>query len=228
MSLIDDLKGASSSERAKSSERYFKTGKGQYGEGDLFIGVTVPECRKIAKKHFNLNLEEVAKHLSSDIHEERLVALLILVEKYKKQDKKEIVDFYLRNIRYVNNWDLVDLSAHKILGDYLLDKDKKILYEMAKSHNLWEKRIAIVSTFAFIAKSRFEESLKIIETLMNDKHDLIHKACGWVLREIGKKNLRTLEMFLAMHYKKMPRTMLRYSIEKFHADRRKKYLEGEI
>jgi 3-methyladenine DNA glycosylase AlkD len=160
-----------------------------------------------------------------------LIALLILDNKFKKADelkKKEIFNFYLKNTRNINNWDLVDLSAPNIIGNYLLDKDKKILYKLAKSLHLWEKRIAIISTFAFIRKNQFSDSLKIAELLLADKHDLIHKAVGWMLREIGKRDIKILENFLRQNYKKMPRTMLRYAIEKFSKKLRKDYLNGEI
>lgn len=227
--LEHSLHSYGSPERAHGSQRFFKTGPGQYGEGDIFIGTRVPECRLVAKQFKDLSLGELQTHLASGIHEVRLTALLILVEKYKaKTERETIVRFYLDNLRYVNNWDLVDLSADKILGSYLADKEKSILYKLAQSKNLWERRVAIVATLYFIRKGMFEPTLKIAELLMNDNHDLIHKACGWMLREIGKKNNKYLETFLQMHYKKMPRTMLRYSIERFPPERRKKYLEGTL
>lgn len=228
MNLHDELNKYASTERALSSQRFFKTGKGEYGEGDVFIGLTVPQIRSVAKQFAHLHLDEIKDHLHSKVHEERLAALIILVNQYKKGHKKEIADFYLRNTTQINNWDLVDLSASTILGDYLIDKDKTLLYNLAKSNNLWERRIATISTLAFIRKGKFDEAFKIVEILMNDKHDLIHKARGWMLREIGKKNERYLETFLAMHYTKMPRTMLRYAIERFSKERRKMYLEGKI
>ncbi len=222
------LHSYATSERARVSQRFFKTGPGEYGEGDVFIGVTVPQCRTIAKQFKHLTLNDIESHLASPIHEERLVALLVLIEKYKKEDKKAIVDFYLRNVNRVNNWDLVDLSADKLVGDYLQDKDSSILYRLARSNHLWSRRVAIVSTFAFIKKKKFEQTLKLVELLMQDEHDLIQKACGWMLREIGKRNEKYLDTFLAMHYSKMPRTMLRYAIERFPETRRKAYLEGTI
>jgi 3-methyladenine DNA glycosylase AlkD len=227
MNLSNELKKHASDERAQVSQRFFKTGKGQYGEGDLFIGLTVPQTRSIAKQFLHLSLEEIKNHLCSKVHEERLAALMILVEQYRKTHREEIIAFYLSNAKYVNNWDLVDSSA-EILGDYLLNKGTRILDKLAQSSNLWERRIAIVSTFAFIKKSRFDETFKIVELLINDKHDLIHKACGWMLREVGKRNEKYLETFLMMHYKKMPRTMLRYAIERFPMARRKAYLKGTI
>ena len=214
--------------KAKLLARYFKTGKGEYGEGDIFLGLTVPESRKIAKQFSSISLNELKYHLQSKFHEERLIALLILVDKYQKTKSKEIVDFYLSNTKSINNWDLVDLTSHKILGNYLLDKDKSILFKLTNSENIWERRIAIISTFAFISQNNFKDSLKIAEILINDKHDLIHKAVGWMLREIGKRNQPVLENFLKQKYKKMPRTMLRYAIEKFPEAIRKKYLKGEI
>jgi len=227
--LKEDLLKLGNSEKAKILSRFFKTGKGEYGDGDVFLGIKVPEQRKVAKKYLNLSLEDIQKLLSSEVHEHRLTSLFILIDKYKKSDdKKEIFDFYLKNTKKINNWDLVDLSAGNVLGNYLLEKDKSILYELAKSDNLWEKRIAIISTFAFIRDNKFEDTLKISELLLNDKHDLIHKAVGWMLREIGKRDQEVEEGFLKKYYKKMPRTMLRYSIEKFDEDKRKGYLNGEI
>tara|TARA_Y100000310_G_C20519534_1_gene732954 strand:+ start:266 stop:946 length:681 start_codon:yes stop_codon:yes gene_type:complete len=225
MGLKEELQALGDEERANLLQRFFKTGPGEYGEGDKFLGVVVPETRKVAKKYLNLDFNEIEELLQSGIHEVRLAALLILVERYKKTKDKEIVDFYLKNTKYINNWDLVDLTAHKILGDYLLDRDKEILYSLAESSNLWERRISIISTFAFIDEGRFEDSLKISEILLNDEHDLIHKAVGWVLREIGKKDLEVEEEFLRKYHKEMPRTMLRYSIEKFSEEKRKFYMK---
>jgi len=225
--IKEDLEKAGSSEKVKIYSRFFKTGKGQYGEGDVFLGLTVPEQRTIAKKYSDLQLMDLEKLLASKIHEHRLTALLVLVEKYKRSDnknKKEIIDFYLKNTKHINNWDLVDMSAHNILGDYLLEKDKIILYKLAKSQNLWERRIAIISTFEFIRNNKFEDTLKLSEILLKDKHDLIQKAVGWMLRELGKKDQRAEEEFLKKHYKRMPRTMLRYAIERFSENKRKFYL----
>jgi 3-methyladenine DNA glycosylase AlkD len=212
-------------EKARKLAGYFKTGEGEYADGDVFLGIIVPEQRKVAKK-YDLSLDEMQKLLSSNIHEYRLTALFILVDKYKKADeklKKEIVDFYLKNTKNINNWDLVDLSAPNILGDFLLNKNRKVLYKLAKGH-LWEKRIAILATFAFIRKNDFSDSLRIAEILLKDKHDLIHKAVGWMLREIGKRDLKAEEKFLKKHYRHMPRTMLRYAIEKFPEKKREFYL----
>ncbi|MDD5332085.1 MAG: DNA alkylation repair protein [Candidatus Nanoarchaeia archaeon] len=224
--LKKDLENLKDLDKAKLLSGFFKTGKGQYGEGDIFLGIKVPDQRKLAKKYSDLNLKDVQKLLESKIHEERLVALLILIIKYKKsENKKEIFDFYLKNTKNINNWDLVDLSAPNIVGDYLTDKNRKILYDLAKSNHLWEKRIAIVSTASFIRKNDFKDTIKISEMLIDDKHDLIHKAVGWMLREVGKRNQDTLENFLKIQYKKMPRTMLRYSIEKFDEEKRQSYLK---
>ena len=222
--LKSELEQLSNPSKAKIQSSFFKTSKGQYSEGDIFLGVTVPETRKIANKYLNLQLTEIQQLLSSKIHDHRLIGLLILVENYKKTKDEKIPKFYLQNLKQVNNWDLVDLSADKILGQYLLDKDKSILYKLAQSNNLWERRVAIISTFQFIKNNQFEDTLKISEILLNDKHDLIHKAVGWMLRELGKRNQELEEQFLKKHYKTMPRTMLRYAIEKFDGEKRKQYL----
>lgn len=251
-SLIKDLRKLADKEKAVILARFFKTGKGQYGEGDIFLGITVPAQREVAKKYKDLTLSEVEGLLKSKIHEYRLTGLLILVEKFKntssrhsrsfvesdstqddreslgekanEKTRKKIVDFYLKNTKYINNWDLVDLSANHILGTYLLDKDASILKKLAASKNLWKRRIAIIATFAFIYKNEFKETLEISRLLVSDPHDLIQKAVGWMLREIGKKNQEVEEAFLKQHYKKMPRTMLRYAIERFDERKRKVYL----
>ncbi len=219
-------------QKARDLQRFFKTGKGEYGEGDIFLGITVPEQRKIVQEFKDLNFNEIQELLDSQIHEKRLIGLLILIEKFKKADektRKDIFDFYLDCAKRnrINNWDLVDLSAPTIVGKHLFDKDREILYELTKG-NLWEKRIAILGSFEFIRQKQFEDNLKISEILLNDEHDLIHKAIGWMLREIGKKDIKVLEEFLKKYYNKMPRTMLRYAIEKFPEEKRKKYLNGEI
>lgn len=214
--------------KAKILSKFFKTGKGEYGEGDIFLGITVPEQRQVAKKYSDLKLEELQKLLSSRIHEHRLTSLLILVNKYQKSaeiERRKIFSFYLKNSRNINNWDLVDLSADKILGTYLLERDRSILYQLAKSTNLWKRRIAIISTFAFIKNNQFKDTLKISRLLLKDNHDLIHKAVGWMLREVGKRNQKQEEEFLMKYYQKMPRTMLRYAIEKFKEKKRKFYLK---
>jgi len=223
-----DLNTLASPERAKIISRFFKTGKGDYGEGDVFLGITVPEQRRIARTYSGMALEGLQKLLSSPVHEHRLTALLILVARYQKanaEGKKEVYAFYLENIKHINNWDLVDLTAEKILGDYLLDKDKSPLYRLVRSKNLWERRMAILTTYRFIKNDHFEDTFHISEILMHDKHDLIHKAVGWMLREVGKRNQDAEEQFLLKYYKKMPRTMLRYAIERFEEKRRSFYLK---
>jgi len=227
--LRKELRNKASLKKAKTLQGFFKTGVGQYGEGDIFLGVTVPDSRKIAVKYKELSFPEVAGLLKSKIHEERLTALLILVHNFKEggeSEKERIFNFYVKNTRFVNNWDLVDLSADKIVGAYLLDrKDKGILYKLANSENLWERRIAIVATFNFIKNGETKDTLKISKLLLGDGHDLIHKAVGWMLREIGKRSLEDEERFLRKHYKKMPRTMLRYAIERFSEEKRRIYLK---
>jgi 3-methyladenine DNA glycosylase AlkD len=231
-SLKKELQNKKNPEKAKLLQRFFKTGKGQYGEGDIFLGLMVPQQRQVVKKFCDeIELKDLQELLNSKIHEERLISLLILVDKYKKAEKeknekikKEIFDFYLKNTKNINNWDLVDLSSPNIIGSYLLDKNKDILYKLANSEHLWEKRIAIISTAQFIRNNQFQDTIKISEILLNDKHDLIHKAVGWMLREVGKRDKQTLENFLKKHYKTMPRTMLRYSIEKFSKEEREKWM----
>jgi len=228
-SLLDELKNIADPEKAKNLQWFFKTGKGEYGEGDQFLGITVPKLRGISKKYQNLDLNDLQKLLESKIHEHRLSALMILRFKYENKNadeksKNEIVHFYLLNTKKINNWDLVDLSCHYILGNWLLDKDRKVLYKLARSKNLWERRISIISTFAFIHNNQYIDTLKISKILIDDKHDLIHKAVGWALREIGKKDKETEIRFLNKYYKNMPRTMLRYAIEKFNDKEKKLYM----
>lgn len=232
-SLKKDLRKFERPEKAKFLKRLFKTGKGEYAEGDFFLGLMTDEIRGVAKKYLNLSFSDLAKLLSSKIHEERVVALMILSRRFDKAnslEKKEIYDFYLNNLDGVNNWDLVDGSAANIIGRYLFESksSKEFLFDFARSNNLWKRRIAIMSTFFYIKQNDFGDALKIAEILLNDKHDLIHKAVGWMLREIGNRNLVVEENFLKTHYKKMPRTMLRYAIEKFPEGTRKKYLESKI
>ena len=225
------LKQLANKEKAEVLQRFFKTGPGEYGEGDVFIGVKVPDLRKVAKDFQDIATEDVIVLLESAIHEERLLALLILVRKYVKGNetaKKRIYRLYLKKTKFINNWDLVDVTAHHIVGDYLMDKNKAPLYRLAKSEDLWERRIAILATFYFIKHGKYEETLKIAKILLTDEEDLIHKAVGWMLREIGKRDMIFEEMFLKQHYKEMPRTMLRYAIEKFPEPKRQKYLKGKI
>lgn len=227
LDLEKDFQRERNPAKAKILAGFFKTGEGEYGEGDKFLGVVVPKQRKTAGKYKDLKLVDLQKLLNSKIHEYRLTALFILVSKFEKVDedgKKEIVDFYLGNTRNINNWDLVDLSAPNILGEYLLVREKGVLYKLAESKNLWERRIAILSTFRFLKNNQFENTLKISEILLSDKHDLIHKAVGWMLREVGKRDIKVLEEFLARNVKKMPRTTLRYAIEKFPEEKRQLYL----
>jgi 3-methyladenine DNA glycosylase AlkD len=217
--------------KAVGLQRFFKTGPGEYGEGDIFHGIMVPVQRSIAKKYIGLALSDIKELLYSDHHEERLIALLILVEQYKKgsaQSQEDIFTFYHLHRKRINNWDLIDLTADRISGSYLMDKDKTLLYKLAVSKNFWERRIAVMSTFHFIKNRQFDDALSIAQILLNDEHDLIHKAVGWMLREIGKRDLNTEESFLKKYYKKMPRTMLRYAIEKFPEQKRLAYLKGTI
>ncbi len=292
LSLRKQLKSKSNPKRAKLLQGFFKTGKGEYAEGDVFLGLTSAQIKEVAYRHKDISIRDIEKLLKSKIHEERAAALRILIyqfqsvmrshnikdarqnnammhhsiklwrndaviyhsalndrqkiERDKQERAREIFNFYLKNTRYINNWDLVDLSASKIVGEYLnrcettnscestnrfkstnAYESTNTLYRLAESKNLWEKRIAIISTFAFIRQNQFEDTLKISKILLNDKHDLIHKAVGWMLREIGKRNLAQEEKFLKKHYKTMPRTMLRYAIEKFPEKKRKMYLLGK-
>ncbi|MBI2044418.1 DNA alkylation repair protein, partial [Candidatus Pacearchaeota archaeon] len=229
--LIKDLQNAKNLKQAKILQRFFKTGEGEYGEGDIFLGIKVPKQREIAKKYLGLNIKGIEMLLKSKVHEYRLTGLLILVEKFKKSDERsrgDIFNFYIKNTERVNNWDLVDLSSPNIVGEFLLDKDKKILYNLVESSNLWKKRMAIISTFTFVRKNKFQDTFRISQILLNDSHDLIHKAVGWMLREIGKRDQEALESFLKRNYKAMPRTMLRYAIERFPEDLRKDYLGGRV
>jgi 3-methyladenine DNA glycosylase AlkD len=228
--LRKELKKAANKEKAQNLQKYFKTGEGEYGYGDVFLGIAVPECRALAIKYTNLTFDELIELLKSEIHEERLVSLLILVNEFEEQEmlQRRIYEFYIKNTKFINNWDLVDLSAPKIVGAYLIDKPKAVLYKLVKSANLWERRIAILSTFTFIKHGEFEDALAIAEILVEDQNDLIQKALGWMLREVGNKDLNTEEEFLKLHYENMGRTALRYAIEKFPEKTRKKYLAGTI
>lgn len=227
-----DLRALGSPEKAKASAWFFKTGPGQYGEGDVFIGVTVPEIRKVAKRYMKLPVDQVEALLHSPEHEFRLAALVIWVQQFSKGNeatRRVIYQFYLANTRWVNNWDLVDLSCWEIVGSYLEPLDRSLLDQLAASDNLWERRIAIVSTAWFIRLGQPEDTLRIADILIADEHDLIHKATGWMLREVGKRCSReVLEAWLLPRYRTMPRTMLRYAIEKFEPEVRKAYLKGEI
>ena len=225
------LKSLGNKEKAKKHQRFFKTWPGEYGEGDIFVGVTVPELRKLAKEYKTITLKEVKQLLHSSIHEERLLSLFMLIHRYSKGDeseKKRIYELYLKDTKFINNWDLVDSSAGQIVGAFLFNKSKKPLYDLVKSDNLWERRISIISTFYFIKHNQFSDTIKISKILLPDKEDLIHKAVGWMLREVGKRDMSIEENFLKKHYKNMPRTILRYAIEKFPESKRQRYLKGKI
>jgi 3-methyladenine DNA glycosylase AlkD len=225
------LRSLAHPDNAEHSQRFFKTGQGEYAEGDRFLGIRVPDIRAQLKKCEAVSLDNIQKLLVSAFHEERLFALLLLVRKFEKGDDQEqaaIYDLYLNNIDRVNNWDLVDSSASQIVGSYLACREKQLLYKLVKSASLWDRRIAIMSTFHFIRNNQFEDTLRLTELLLQDKEDLIHKEIGWMLREIGKRNVAVEKSFLQLHYKKMPRTMLRYAIEKFPEQERRKYLSGEV
>ena len=225
------LKQLASRETAEILEKFFKTGPGEYGEGDTFIGVRVPDLRKLAKEFKETSTPDVVTLLTSPIHEERFLGLVMLIRDFECGDdaeKKKVYELYLENTSFINSWDLVDGSAHHIVGAFLLDKDKAPLYRLATSQNLWERRIAIISTFYFIKHDQFQETLEIAKILLSDAEDLIHKAVGWMLREVGKRDMELEESFLKKHYMKMPRTMLRYAIEKFPEPKRQRYLKGNI
>ena len=233
--MIDEIQsrlvGLSNPEDALFLQRFFKTGPGQYGEGDLFRGIRVPQLRRIAKANRAVPLEQAERLLHSAYHEDRLLALLIVVGKYAGADEAgrvSIYELYLRSTRFINNWDLVDSSAEHVVGAYLGDKSREPLYRLARSRSIWERRIAIMSTFHFIKRGEFEETCKISEMVLTDSEDLIHKAVGWMLREVGKRDIQKEEVFLKAHYKQMPRTMLRYAIEKFPEAKRQRYLKGSV
>jgi len=218
-------------EIARHSQRFFKTGKGEYGEGDRFIGIRVPVLRKLASQQKDMSLETASRLLTSEFHEERLLSLLILVSLFNRGTQKEkhaVYKTYLKNTRFINNWDLVDSSAQHIVGAYLMTRNRNPIYKLARSKKLWERRISIMATFYFIKGNEFDDTLNLAEQLKHDSEDLIHKAVGWMLREIGNRDLAIEETFLKTHYQDMPRTMLRYAIEKFPEEKRKAYLKGDI
>ena len=226
-----ELKAASSSERAVGMARFFKTGAGQYGDGDLFLGIATPVLRRIALRYKGLELDELQRLLDSKAHEHRTAALEILVAQYKSGNeelRERIVEFYLSNTHAVNNWDLVDASAPYILGEHLKTRPRKILVKLARSKSLWERRIAMVSTLRLVRAGEADDALKIAEILLGDEHDLMHKAVGWVLREVGDLDEVALLDFLKKHYERVPRTALRYAIEHFGREDRKKMLGGEF
>jgi 3-methyladenine DNA glycosylase AlkD len=226
--LKKELAAAADPERARNLTWFFKTGKGQYGHGDRFIGLTVPVLRRIAHRYVHLPPTDVAKLLASPIHEHRFVALEILVAQYELENSRAIFDFYLKHTRFVNNWDLVDTSAPYIVGEHLLTRPRRILYRLARSRNLWERRIAIVSTLTLIRAGEIEDTFAIAKVLLADDHDLIHKAVGWMLREAGKQSAPALLRFLKQNYSALPRTALRYAIERFPAKQRKEMLAGKF
>jgi 3-methyladenine DNA glycosylase AlkD len=236
LSLLADeirkkISALANAERAEMAQRYFKTGPGEYGEGDIFLGLNAKQVHGLAKEYQAMAIEEALRLLQSMIHEDRAIALLILVRAFARGDeakKKRIYDLYLQQTQFINNWDLVDCSAAHIVGAYLQKKSKQPLYRLAKSRSLWERRIAIIATFYFIRQEEFAVTLKIARILLDDGEDLIHKAVGWMLREVGKRNLEVEERFLIEHYETMPRTMLRYAIEKFPEGRRQMYLRGQL
>lgn len=238
MSVLKEIKQALSDlsipQNIEILQKFFKTGKGEYAEGDLFIGVRVPDQRKVAKEFYNkISLEELSEFLSSKYHEHRLTALLMLILKFEKSkeksQQKEIIDFYLNHLDFINNWDLVDTSCYKILGRYCFEnQQKKLLIDLSNSDKMWEKRIAIVGTMHYIKKGSFELTKEFAKRNLRHQHDLMHKANGWLLREMGNKNGQKLLDFLNLHYKEMPRTCLRYAIEKLDEGLRQDYLKGRI
>lgn len=229
--LQGELKRHSSKAKARVLQSFFKTGPGEYAEGDVFMGVKVPQIRAVAKKFQDINLKDAVNLLKSGIHEERLAALFILISKYSQGSefaKEKIYKLYLKHTKYINNWDLIDLSAGSIVGAFLVNRAKNQLYKLSKSKLLWERRIAILATYYYIKNNEFNDTLRVAKELIFDKEDLIHKAVGWMLREIGKRDLSIEEKFLAVYYKQMPRTMLRYAIERFPEVKRQAYLKGKI
>jgi len=229
--LRTELRKKANPEKAKVLKGFYKTGPGQYAENDVFIGVVMPELRKLVKQFLHLSIKDIESLIHSPIHEERMLGLLLLVAKYKKgsdQEKHLIYRCYTKNLAYVNNWDLVDFTADHIIGEHLYQRSKIPLQQWAKSKNLWKRRVAILATFNYIKKSEFTDALQIADLLINDKEDLIHKAVGWMLREIGKRDIMVEENFLKSRYRKMPRTMLRYAIEHFPENKRKAYLHEKI
>lgn len=227
----NELMNLSDGDDALHTQRFFKTGPGEYGEGDRFLGIRVPKQREIAKKYRHISRKELTRLLRSRFHEERLTALIILVHQFEKADnevRQEIYELYMNHRAFINNWDLIDISAPRIVGPALLDRSRSVLYEWAASGWLWDRRIAILATFAFIRKGEYHDTFQLAEQLLDDDHDLMHKAVGWMLREVGKRDPEQLEDFLKPRYGSMPRTMLRYSIEKMPEEKRQGYLKGFI
>jgi 3-methyladenine DNA glycosylase AlkD len=229
--ISKELRALASPETAAILQRFFKTGPGQYGEGDVFLGIKVPPLRALAKQHADADLNTIAALLNSRYHEERLFALLLLMQFCQRataEDQTAAYELYLGNTLRINNWDLVDVSAPHIVGRYLQERSRKILHKLAHSSILWERRIAIISTLHFIRLHDFDDTLRIATILLEDEHDLMHKAVGWMLREVGKRDLASEEVFLKQYYRTMPRTMLRYAIERFPEPKRKNYLHGKV
>lgn len=230
--LQKEMRSVADPKKATVLQGFLKTGEGEYGHGDVFLGLTVPQSRQLAKKYADLSLPDIEILLTSKIHEERLIALFLLIKKFQTGNegmKKQIYDFYLSHAKYINNWDLVDTSAAYIVGEFLVDKPKDTLQQLAQSEDIWERRIAMLATFQFIKNGDAQEALKIAEILVYDKHDLIQKAVGWMLREVGKRcSEEDEEVFLKRYYQTMPRTMLRYAIERFPKEKREAYLKGTI
>jgi len=227
--LLRDLRKVSTRSRATANQRFFKTGPGEYGEGDRFLGTTLPDLRRLSVKYDALSLGELRSLLTSRWHEERLVALFILIRQYQRGSqaaRNAIYKLYLGHTRYINNWDLVDSSAAAIVGAHLYERDRALLHKLAQSRSIWERRIAVLASFYFIRKGEYEDTLTIAELLLRDEHDLIHKAVGWMLREIGKRDQAVEERFLKTHAARMPRTMLRYAIERFPEPLRRRYLNA--
>lgn len=231
--IIHSLKDKAIPAKTEFLPRFFKTAPGEYGEGDLFLGVTVPEQRKIAKTfHREISLDDLSDLIQNPYHEVRLTALIALVYRYEKtkteSGQKELADFYLHHLEWVNNWDLVDTSCHPILGHFYWKKDKNLFYHMAGSHDLWRQRVAMISSLYWIKKGDFDDALALAEILKDHPHDLMHKAVGWMLREIGNRDLEVEMEFLKQHYQYMPRTALRYAIEKFPEELRQDFLKGRV
>jgi 3-methyladenine DNA glycosylase AlkD len=223
--ITKQLKALGNKTAAEHAQRFFKTGPGQYGEGDIFLGINVPVLRKLAKEHQHIDLADAVELLQSPLHEIRMLALLVMILQYKRgTDQPAIYRAYLANTHRINNWDLVDVTAEHIIGAHLFERTRQPLYKLARSKSLWERRIAIIATFYFIRRNQFDDTLAIADLLMNDKEDLMHKAVGWMLREVGKRDLKTEEDFLIPRYNQMPRTMLRYAIERFPETKRRAYL----
>ena len=218
-------------EKAQILKRFFKTGPGEYGEGDVFLGIQVPALRRLARENIELDESALQSLLRSSVHEERMLSLLILIQQYIQgtdERRRRIYGIYLANTSFINNWDLVDVSAEHVMGHFLMRRSRRPLYRLAKSRSLWERRIAILATFHFIKRKEFNDTLKIAAILLSDEEDLIQKAVGWMLREVGKRDLDAEEQFLRKTYRKMPRTMLRYAIERFPEEKRKRYLRGDM